>query len=217
MSQFTIHGVAGSPYVRAVLMALEEKAADWRIVPLAGGGKSPEHLALHAFGRMPVLDDDDFRLYETQAIVRYLDRVIADPPLTPTDARAEAQMNQVCGITDAYVFKDISMGIAFQRLVAPRFGRPMDEAVVADSIPRAVVCVDELARLLGEAPFMAGESLSIADIMLAPHLSFLSQTEAGGPMLARQPRLVAWIQRMNARPSMAATTWEALAARAEAA
>ena len=64
-----------------------------------GESKTPEHLARHPFGRIPVVDHGDFRLYETQAILRYLDDLYPTPPFQPKDARAKARMNQLVGIT----------------------------------------------------------------------------------------------------------------------
>ena len=85
MSEFVIHGVPGSPFVRAVLMDLEEKGLGWRLQALGpGDARSPEHLARHPFGRIPVVDHGGFRLYETQAVLRYVERIHPAPP------RAEA-------------------------------------------------------------------------------------------------------------------------------
>ena len=101
MSEFIVHSVAGSPFGRSVLAALEEKGADYRFAPLApGGSKSPEHLARHPFGRVPVLEQDGFMLYETQAILRYLDRVLPTPALTPSDPKRAARMDQVMNVND---------------------------------------------------------------------------------------------------------------------
>jgi glutathione S-transferase len=218
MSEFIVYGVPGSPYVRSALLGLEEKGADWRLAPLEfGGHKSAEHLGRHPFGRMPVLEHGDFVLYETQAILRYLDTIIPAPPLTPRAPRAEARMNQICGIADWYVMKDVSASIVFPRLVAPRFGLSVDEAAIAEALPRARVCIGELSRLLGTGAFMAGDRISIADLLLAPQLAFLDETAEGAALLADAPNLAGWIASMNARPSMAATTWERLAALAQAA
>lgn len=217
MSEFTVYGVPGSPYVRSALLGLEEKGADWRLTPFGMGDmRGPRHIQLHPFGRVPILDHGDFRLYETQAILRYLDRIIPSPALIPTDPRAEARMNQLCGITDWYVLPDISSGITFGRLVAPKFGMPVDEAKIQAAIPRATVCVTEVARLLGDNDYLAGAAISIADLMMAPHLSYLTETGEGQEMLAPHPKLVAWIRRMDARPSMRNTTWDRLASLAMA-
>ena len=212
MSDFTIYGIPGSPYVRAALLGFEEKGVPYRLSPLAfGEQRAPEYLARHPFGRIPMVEHGDFRLYETQAILRYLDRLFPAPSFVPTDPRQEARMNQIVGITDWYVMPDISVGICFGRLIAPLIGRPVDEARIADSVPRATVCIDEIARLLGDQPFMAGDAASIADLILAPHLALFGGTPEGKPMFERNPNLLAWVQRMDERPSMINTTWERLA------
>src|SRR5260370_22676162 len=71
MSEFTVYSMPASPFGRAVLATLEEKAATYRLLPVAPGTfRSPEHLARHPFGRVPVLEHDGFSLYESQAILR---------------------------------------------------------------------------------------------------------------------------------------------------
>jgi glutathione S-transferase len=218
MTNFTVYGVIGSPYVRAALLGLEEKGCEYRVHPLGmGEHKKAEHLARHPFGRIPVLDHGDFRLYETQAILRYLDRLVPDPPLTPTDARTEARMNQVIGVTDSYLMADFSGPIAFQRIVAPRSGLPTDEARLVAALPRAKICLDEVARLLGDKPYMAGAALSIADLIIAPQLVFAPLVEDVGPVMSQHPNLLAWIERMKTRPSMQATADEVVMARFQAA
>src|SRR5438093_689803 len=117
MAEYTIHTVPGSPFARAVLATLEEKGAAYGIVPIAPGTtKQPEHLARHPFGRMPVLEHGDFRLYETQAILRYLDRILPEPALTPADPRAAARMDQLMSINDWYLFQGCLNVIGFQRI-----------------------------------------------------------------------------------------------------
>jgi len=218
MEDFVVWGVPGSPYVRSALLGLEEKGARWRLAPLGlADSKSPAHLARMPFGRMPVLDHGDFRLYEAQAIHRYLDRIIPTPPMTPADPRAAARMDQVMNVTDWYVFPDVSAGVVFGRVVAPRLGLPTDEARITASLPRAATCLAELARLLGDKPYFAGETVSLADLHLAPQAAFLNDCEEGRELLAPHPTLSAWISRMEARPSMAATTWDRVSEQARAA
>src|SRR4029077_13043546 len=66
MSEFVIHSVPGSPFGRAVLVALEEKGAPYRLSPVAPGTmRTPEHLACHPFGRVPYLVHGGFDLLET--------------------------------------------------------------------------------------------------------------------------------------------------------
>ena len=218
MDVFNIFTVPGSPFARAVMATLEEKGLPWRIRPLAPpDAKAPAHLARQPFGRMPAVEHGDFKLYETQAVMRYADRLIASPALTPADPRAEARMNQLMGISDWYLFPNVSAAIIFGRLIAPKFGLPVDEERIAAAQPQARVCVDEIARLLGGQTFMVGESLSLADLMLAVHLSFLPACAEGRALLAPHTNLRDWIARMDARPSFQATTWDAVTELARAA
>src|SRR5436305_1434661 len=98
-----VHGVVGSPYLRGVLLGLEERGVAYRLNPIPLGEHLKEpHLSRHPFGRVPAFEHDDFRLYETQAILRYIDAVFPGPSLQPTDARQAARMNQLMGVTDCY-------------------------------------------------------------------------------------------------------------------
>lgn len=218
MSGFIVHSIPGSPFGRSVLAALEEKGAAYRLaVPPPGGLKAAAHLARHPFGRIPVLEEDGFLLYETQAILRYLDRVLPAPALTPGDARQVARMDQVMGVNDWYLFQGVGNVIGFQRVVGPRLmGLVPDEALIAAAMPRAHAVVDELARLLGGEAHFAGSALSLADLLVFPQLEFLSMAPEWAALGGPHPNLAAWLARMAARPSMRATTWERLAERAKA-
>ncbi len=219
MSEFIVHSIPGSPFGRAVLTTLEEKGASYRLSPVAPGGlRSPAHLARHPFGRVPVLEHDGFLLYETQAILRYLDRVLPAPALTPADPRRTARMDQVMNVNDWYLFQGVGNVIVFHRVVAPRvMGLTPDEAAIEAAMPRARSVFAELARLLGEQPWFAGEAISLADLLVAPHLGLFTQTPEWSVLGAPHKNLVAWLARMEARPSLKATTWERVSEMAQAA
>jgi glutathione S-transferase len=207
----TVHGIVGSPYGRAVVATCIEKQAPYRLAPLSPGQhRSPEHLARHPFGRVPAIDDDGFQLYETQAILRYLDATRPGPSLTPADPKAAARMNQAIGVIDWYVFAPGSASIiVFNRVVAPRLGFPVDEAAVAAALPAASLAIEVLAGFLDAGPYLAGEALSLADLHAGPHLDMLAESPEGAAMVAATP-IAAWLARLAERPSFAATTWEAL-------
>jgi glutathione S-transferase len=219
MSEFTVYSVPGSPFGRAVLATLEEKGVSYRLSPVAPGSmRTPEHLSRHPFGRVPVLEHDGFGLYESQAILRYLDRVLPSPALTPGDCRAAARMDQAMNVNDWYLFQGVANVIGFQRVVGPRLmGLTADEAVIEAAMPQAHAAFRELARLLGEQPYFAGAAVSLADLLIAPQLAFFTQTPEWSVLGAPQAKLVAWLARMKARPSFQATTWERVTEMAKAA
>ncbi|SDR56497.1 glutathione S-transferase [Rhizobiales bacterium GAS191] len=213
MAEFTVYGVPGSPYVRGALLGFEEKGVSYRFVAMPmGSSKTPEHLARHPFGRVPVVDHGDFRLYETQAILRYLDDLAPEPPLQPREPRARARMNQLVGINDCYFFPQASVTISFQRIVVPMMGGTPDEAKIDAAKPNAINCVRAIEGLMGDA-YLAGDQLSIADLMLAPHIFYFSITPEGREIM-KGGKLQRWIERMQARPSMQRTELEKLKAAA---
>lgn len=216
MNEFLVHIVPGSPFSRAVLVTLEEKRAPYQLVPVVPGTlRSPQHLSRHPFGRVPVLEHGDFRLYETQAILRYLDRVLPQPALTPLDPRGAALMDQLMNVNDWYLFHGAANVIGFQRIVGPRLmGLAPDEAAIAAAVPKAQLVVAELARLLGTKPYFTGETVTLADLLIGPQVDFLEQTPEWEALSARHANLRQWLSRMQARPSFLATTWEKVAARA---
>ncbi len=210
MSEFIVYSVPGSPFGRAVLAMLEEKGARYRLLPVAlGTNRSEPHISRHPFGRVPVLEHDGFMLYETQAILRYLDRVLPAPPLTPAAPKAAARMDQAMNVNDWYLFQGVNNVIGFHRIVAPRLmGLEPDEEAIAAAMPKAHVVVAELSRLLGAQPYFAGDNVTLADLMIAPQLHFLALTPEWTPLSAGRQNLVSWLARMDARPSFQATTWE---------
>ena len=215
MEEFIVHSVPGSPFGRSVLAALEEKGATARLLPVAPGAfRSPGHLARHPFGKVPVLEHGDFTLYETQAILRYLDRVVPVPALTPLDARLAGRMDQAMNVSDWYLFQGVCNVIGFHRVVGPRLmGLEPDEDAITAAMPKAHAVFDALARTLGTDPFMAGDMLSLADLLIAPQLSFMAQTPEWVALTTPHRELVAWLARIEARPSFTSTTWERVAAR----
>jgi glutathione S-transferase len=127
-------------------------------------------------------------------------------------------MDQVMNICDWYLFQGVNNVIGFQRIVAPRLmGRTPDESAIAVAMPRAHVVFSELSRLLGSNDYFAGGAVTLADLLVAPQLDFLAATPEWQPLTATAGNLVAWLQRMNARASFRATTWDRVAEMAKAA
>ena len=217
MSPIVIYGIPGSPYVRMPLLACEEKGVPYRLERLAmGEHKSPEHVKRHPFGRIPAIEHDGFWLYEDQAILRYIDAAFEGPRLTPLEPRAMARMSQVMNIIDWYVMPSLSSGIGFNRVVAPLFGIPVNEEAVQAAIPLGRTCIQALEEILGSNRYFVGDELSLADIAAVSHLDLVPASPEGAELIAGSP-LLAWLDRMNERPSVQKTTMQAMMAEAQAA
>lgn len=219
MSDFVVHTIPGSPFARSVMATLIEKGAPWRLAPLSPGAhRADPHLSRHPFARMPVIEHGDFTLYETSAILRYIDRILPTPALTPADPRVAARMDQVMSINDWYLFQGVGNVIGFQRVVGPMLmGLTPDEALIAQAMPQARLVFKTLSDLLGDQAYLAGEALSLADLLVAPQMDFFAQTPEWTELTAKADNLSAWLDRMNARASLEATTMPRIMALAQAA
>jgi glutathione S-transferase len=119
-------------------------------------------------------------------------------------------MNQIVGIVDCYVFPYVSMGVTAERVMSHFFwNRAPDEGNIAKALPWARVCLSELERLKGSAEFLAGDTVSIADLMAVPHLLLFRATPEGEELLGGTS-LDEWLTRMRTRPSIQATEVERL-------
>lgn len=207
MTDMIVHGIPGSPFLRSVEITLHEKGANYVVKAMSGADmRTPQHLEMHPFGRIPFFEHGDFRLYETQAIVRYLDEIFPNPPLTPGNAKQRARMNQVIGIIEWYFFPKAGAPIGFNRIIGPRlFGLPSDEAAVADAMPMARTSFAEFDRLLGDQTYFTGNGVSLADIMLAAQLDLFVECPEGQDLICGTKGLKPWLERMVARPSFVAT------------
>jgi glutathione S-transferase len=206
MARPIVYGPAGSTYVWSTRLALAEKGVAHDLVDVPVGTHREEpHLSRHPFGKVPAFEHDGFALYETQAILRYIDEGFPVAPLQPTDLHEFARMNQIMGIVDAYAWPSIAAGIVFNRMLAPRLGLPVSEEAVAKAVPRARLCLSEFARLMGERQFMAGERISLADLMVVPLLYYLARVPEGEAPLAEHPSLRAWMRRIENRQSFQVT------------
>jgi glutathione S-transferase len=92
-----------------------------------------------------------------------------------------------------------------------------DEDAIVKAIPNAQICIAEIARLLNGSQWLAGDAISLADLLLAPHLSMFALAPEGVTILADHENLRSWLVRIETRPSMAATTWDRLLERVAAA
>ncbi len=208
MSEPIVFGAPYSVYVRIVRLTLAEKGVGYQLVPVdvfADGGPPTAHLSRHPFGKIPAFEHDGMTIFETAAITRYVDEAFAGPRLQPDAPRDRARMNQATGLLDAYAYRAMVWDIYVERVSNPRDGKPSDEARIAAGLPVAQTCLDVLETLVPGSTWLAGDTLSLADLHAAPMFAYFLKTPEGAAMIKRQPRLSAWWAAMSARPSFAAT------------
>ena len=206
MAHPIVYGPAGSTYVWSARLALAEKGVTHELVDVPFGAHRQEpHLSRQPFAKVPAFEHDGFALYETQAILRYIDGAFPGAPLRPSELKRLARMDQLIGICDWYLFPQVAVTIAFQRIVKPLFmGGTPDEEIIKGAIPNAERCFAVIAGFLEsrQGAYLTGAQLSIADIMIACHMSMLVATPECAAIIARHAALRDWLTRIEARPSM---------------
>jgi len=198
MPDVIFHSMADSAYLWAVIHVADEKGVSHEVAPLILG--SPEHLRLHPFAKMPVMQHGNVILYESLAIAHYLDRAFDGPALQPADALGQAHMLRWASIVNAYVFPVMNRFMK-ERLVKPAWMIEPDLAFVEAARAPLSTQVRLIDEALKAAAFLVGDRLTIADSFLLPHLLFFARTPEGEQMLARTPATLDWLARMMARPS----------------
>ena len=203
-----VYGPTFSTYVRTVRLTLEEKPASYELVDVAmlkGAHKQPEFLARNPFGRVPAFSHDGLDLYETDAIVRYIDQAIPGQDLQPLEAKPRAHMNQIVGIVDSFAYTCMITKLVLNRLVAPMIGGKPDEPTIKEALPSIELCLKEIERLMGNGKFLAGDKVSLADLFVIPLYHYIAQTPEGQELLRPRSRLRAWWDHVKTRNSVVTT------------
>jgi len=204
MTKPILYGADYSVYVRIARMALEEKGIDYELVPLdifAAEGIPAWYLEHHPFGRIPAFEHDGFRLFETNAITRYVDEAFDGPALQPADTPGRARMGQMTGMLDAYGYRAMVWDVAVERLEKPE----PDETLIASGLSQAQTVLRVLTSLKAPGPWLLGDHVTLADLHAAPIIAYFLKVADGQKLLAEFPEIQAWWDRIAARQAFAMT------------
>lgn len=219
MSDIRLLGLSISVYTRIARLALEEKGVAYQFEEVdvfAESGVPADYLALNPFGMIPTLLHRELVLYETAAITRYIDDITPGPSLQPEMPAARARMNQIIGVLDNYCYRPMVWDVYVQRLVVPAGGGQTDKEVVRAALPGLYTLLSQLASWRGEHGYLAGTSISLADLHFYPMLRYFIETAEGQDMLSNFPRLQQWLHSMETRHSVQATPFHIAAATTDA-
>jgi glutathione S-transferase len=181
MADLILYGIPQSTYVRSARMACIEKGVPYSLEMAPPHGDAINKL--HPFGKVPAMRHGDFTLFETSAIMRYVDDAFDGPRLTPGDVRRRARMEQWISTINAYCDGSMIRRLVLQyAFPSGPDGKP-DRAVIdkaAEEVKKEIALIDEA---VAEGPFLLGADISLADLLLAPIMYYLSQTPEGGAIL----------------------------------
>ena len=194
-----------SPFCRVVYIVFEELGLEYEKEYLQdGASKSPEYIATnHPFGQVPVLIDGDFRLFESQAILRYIANKHEAEELYPKDAKKRALVDQWLSVAQTDTRPILEVVLEF--LIGPKRGKPADEAKLPSLAENLNKLLSILDNQLSKSKYFAGENFTLADVVLAPAILFLFVTPNFEKVLDSHPHLKSWVQTVSQRPSFQKT------------
>ena len=152
-------------------------------------------------GKLPILEDGDFVLWESAAMLAYIAAKAGRADLAPTTPRERAEVDRWTAWEGAH-FGPAIRKVAFERVVKKLVGRGApDKAVVKAGIEEFATTASVLEQSLGTKEYVCGP-LTIADFDLAPYATLAASC---GLDFEPYPKAKAWLGRMTARDSMKKT------------
>ena len=208
-----LYHYAGSPFGWMARMALAEKGLKYEAVEPRDKDKNPELRALNPINRTPTLVDGGKPVFESFAILEYLDEKYPAPPLMPKDPVDRARARAMALLGYLYIYQDarvVAMQLfeweswdpATQVYPARRPAEKVDQAIVGPGEERLMNHFGILDKELAARPWAAGAGFGIPDIVLAP--SAMGFKLRGRP-LQEFPNVSKWLEACMARPTVRET------------
>jgi glutathione S-transferase len=204
----TFYFGSGSPYAWKVWLALEHKGIPFEAKRLSFDNddtKTPAFLAINPRGRVPAIVDDGFALWESSAIIEYIEERYPDRPLLPKDIKARATVRRMVNEADNYL-SAASNDLVEQAVYLTPAERDPEKSATAKK--QMMEELDRLAKGLS-GNFLGGE-LGLADYAAYPYVRMAQRAEerAVGLGVARSAmpeKVQAWLGRIEALPYYART------------
>ncbi len=192
-----------STFARRVCIALIEKGLDMdtqfvEVDMTAGAHKQQPYVSLNPYGRVPTLEEDDgFVLYESTAILEYLEATHPTPALVPSDVRDRVRVSQHMKLCDLQLARQTGT-IIFPKRFLPK--DKWNEAAMAQAKQEIESHLEILDHELRGKDYVVGNSYSLVEVCYTPFVEFFQLMEISAP-----PHVAAWAARILARPSAQAT------------
>jgi glutathione S-transferase len=180
---------------RRVWITLLEKELEFEIIPVNLNGEQfkPEFLAISPFHHVPVLVDDDFNIIESLAILDYLEAKYPTPPMLPTNPQNLAIVRMVEMVTVNELLP--AMTPLFRQMIGLTISEPQK---LEKAIEQSTNVLIYFETLLGDRPYFGSQNLTLADIVAG---TVVPWSPALGIPLDDYPKLQAWCERLNQRPT----------------
>jgi glutathione S-transferase len=195
MSSLRIYGIARTRAFRALWVA-KELGLDYQHLPIEigdDGAKSPEFLAINPNGRLPVIVDGDFVLFESLAITLYLAKRHSSGKLYPGTLEGEARAWQ----WSLWAVTEVDRGVNIWSLHAVRLPpAERNNALREEALKVLASPFKVLDAAVAQRPYLLGSEFTVADLNVAAVISRAVDMD-----LSVWPHLKVWLARCLDRPA----------------
>jgi glutathione S-transferase len=186
-----------SKKIRAVAFETDTRLELVPVDMTKGEHKTPQFLAKNPNGKVPVLEDGSFTVWESNAIICYLAAQDPSRRLLPQDPKKRSQVDRWMFWQTAHLSPSVGK-ISYERLWKARMGQgASDESVVAQAMPEVERYLGVLDSWLGQKQWVADE-LSVADFALGSVLSIRHDIQLD---ISKYKNVLAWLERLENRSS----------------
>ncbi|XP_059290791.1 glutathione S-transferase F11-like [Lycium ferocissimum] len=200
-----VYGSAMAACPQRVMVCLIELGVDFELIHVDLDSleqKKPEFLVLQPFGQVPVIEDGDFRLFESRAIIRYYAAKYEDKgtKLTGTTLEKKALVDQWLEV-ESNNFNDLVYNMVLQLFVFPKMGHKSDLTLVQNCADKLEKVFDIYEQRLSKCKYLAGDFFSLADLSHLPSLRFVMNEGGFAHLLTKRKSLHDWYLDISSRPS----------------
>lgn len=191
-----LYSTTNSTFCRRVRMSLLEKQQLDRVEEIdmpAEVRRTPEYLAINPYGRIPALVDGDQALFESTAILEYLEEKFPNPSLLPDDPVERAHVRMLCKLCD---LEYSNHAVVIQRPKRKLPEADWDLEAFAAEQPRIALHYEFLEDWLRDREWLVGGRFTLADLCYVPFLHFEHLLDVALP-----PRVQRWMDRLMQRDS----------------
>lgn len=200
----SLFGDVRSTYTRTARMVLAEKNVAYTLATAAP--QTPEILAMHPFGRIPVLRDGEIAIWETAAILNYMDECFdTGASLRPGSIMERTSAAQWISAVNSYLYDTMIRRYVLQILFPRGAGGKADRGVIDTALAEMPGQLAALEKTYSLGAYLAGNSFSGADLFLAPILAYVQAFPEGGQLMANCPNLLRGQALVRQRASFTST------------
>ncbi|PIN16051.1 Glutathione S-transferase [Handroanthus impetiginosus] len=201
-----MYGPAYGACPQRVLACLLELGLEFELIPidiLSGEHKKPDFLLMQPFGQVPAIEDGDFRLFESRAIIRYYAAKCASNGginLLGNTLEERAIVDQWLEV-EVNNYNSLIYTMVLQLMVLPRMGQAGDLKLVEDCKGKLEKVLDVYEERLSKSKYLAGERFTIADLSHLPNTRFLMDEGGMDDLIKRRKNVHSWWMDISSRPS----------------